>query len=155
MWPRRQLEPDGVARPHHSVDPNDRHHAGLANHIALLIVPEQRSQEARLDAIELSARISQAHHFDGRRVAESQQCPSRQTEQVHAERRDVLAHLAGAHVEARRLKLIVQLGMNQMHLAQIGLARVARHSRAMPDGRSHVRVTLDSQPREQPDAGPD
>ena len=49
-------------------------------------------------------------------------------------------------------QLVVQLGVDQVHLAQVGLGRVARHPRAMLDRHAQMRVALDAQPGQQPDA---
>ena len=42
--------------------------------------------------------------------------------------------------------------MDEVHLAQIRLARVPRHARAVPDCDALMRVTLDAQPRDELDA---
>src|SRR6266700_5032606 len=42
--------------------------------------------------------------------------------------------------------------MDQVHLPQIGLARITGHTRAMFDRHPHMRVALHAEPREQPDA---
>ena len=39
-----------------------------------------------------------------------------------------------------------------MHLAQVGLGRVARHARAVLDRLAHVRVALDAEPGQKADA---
>ena len=60
--------------------------------------------------------------------------------------RDVLAHLPRRHGEAGGAQLVVQLGVDQVHLAQVGLGRVARHPRAVLDGHALMRVALDAEP---------
>jgi hypothetical protein len=40
-----------------------------------------------------------------------------------------------------------------MDLAQIGRGRVSRHTRAMLDGRTLMRITFDTEPGHQPDTG--
>jgi hypothetical protein len=52
----------------------------------------------------------------------------RQPQKIDAARRDVLAHLPGRDGEAVLPQLVVQLGMDQMDLAQIGLGGVSRHA---------------------------
>src|SRR5437764_15352881 len=42
--------------------------------------------------------------------------------------------------------------MDQVDLAQIGLGRVARDARAMLDGCALMRVAIDAEPRQKPDA---
>ena len=57
-----------------------------------------------------------------------------------------------ATVEPRRPQLVVQLGVDQVHLAQVGLSRVARDPRAVLDRLALVGVALDAQPGQEPDA---
>ena len=88
-------------------------------------------------------------------IAASPRCSfvaDREAEQVDAGRRDVLAHLTGLQPrEALLGELVVQLGVDEVHLAQVGLRRVAAHVRAVLDGRAAVRVALDAEAREQAD----
>ncbi len=63
--------------------------------------------------------------------------------------RDVLAHLTGRDGEAGGRQLSMQLRVEQVHLAQIGLGRIARHPRAVLDRLAHVRVVFDSEPRQE------
>ena len=85
------------------------------------------------DPIQLSARIAQARHLDHRRVAQAQPGAGRQPQQVDAAGGDVLAHLPGHHREPGGPELLVQLGVDQVHLAQVGLVRVAGDARAVLD----------------------
>jgi hypothetical protein len=78
----------------------------------------------------------------------------RQGEQIDAAGGDVLAHLSRGHGEARATQLVVQFGVKQVHLAQVGLTRVARHTRAMLDGPAEMGVSLHAEPCEQPDVLP-
>ena len=52
--------------------------------------------------------------------------PGGQPEQVDAARRDVLAHLALRDRKPARPQLVVQLGVDQVHLAQVRLLGIAR-----------------------------
>ena len=54
-------------------------------------------------------------------VAQVQPRAGRQAEQIEAARRDVLAHLPGRHGEAGGAQLVVQLGVDQVDLAQVRL----------------------------------
>jgi len=76
----------------------------------------------------------------------------RQREQVHAARRDVLAHLPWRDGEARGPQLVVQLGVDQVDLPEVRPARVACHPRAMLHGRARMRVALDAEPGDETDA---
>jgi hypothetical protein len=75
-----------------------------------------------------------------------------QGKQVDAARCDVFAHLTWREVKAGRAQLVVQLGMDQVHLSQVGLRRVARHARAVLHSSAGVRVALDAEAFEQPNA---
>jgi hypothetical protein len=105
-----------------------------------------------LEAVELGTGIAQTGELDNRRDAEVQPRADWQAQQVNAPRGDILPHLASAHGEPARPEFVVQFSMHEVHLPQIGLARIARHTRAMLHGCAHVRVTLHPQPHQQPDA---
>jgi len=47
-------------------------------------------------------------------------------EQVDSSRRHVLSHLPWRHVEAAGFELVVEFGVDQVHLAEIRLARTNR-----------------------------
>ena len=87
-------------------------------------------------------------------VAQPQPGAGGQREQVHAAGGDVLAHLAGRDVEAAGRQLVVQLGVDQVHLAQVGLRRVAPHARAVLHGRAGVGVAFHAEALEQADRLP-
>jgi hypothetical protein len=48
-------------------------------------------------------------------------------------------------VKSLHAQFVEQLGVNEMHLAQIGLRRIARDARAVLDAGTHMRVALDPQ----------
>jgi hypothetical protein len=75
----------------------------------------------------------------------------RQPQQVDPARRHVLAHLAGPHLEAAPRELLVQLGVDQVDLAQVGLGGVAADPRAVLDGRAGVGVALHAEALDQDD----
>jgi hypothetical protein len=49
-------------------------------------------------------------------------------------------------------KLVVELGMDQVYLAEVRLLRIVAHPRKVLDRDAGVRVVGDSDPRDQPDA---
>ncbi len=55
-------------------------------------------------------------------------------------------------VEAGGVQLVMQLGMDQMNLAKIGLAWVACHPRPVLDRFAHVGIALNPQTGEKPNA---
>ena len=65
---------------------------------------------------------------------------------------DVFAHLPGRHDETGGAQFVMQLGVDQVHLAQVRLGRIARHPRSMLDRAAQMRVVLDAETGQQPDA---
>ena len=49
-------------------------------------------------------------------------------------------------VRSERAQLLVQLGVDQMHMTQVRLRRVARNARAMLHGRAAMRIAVDTLP---------
>jgi hypothetical protein len=75
-----------------------------------------------------------------------------QSQQVNASGGDVFAHVARSHHMASCTQLVKQLALQQVHLTQVGLARIARHARAVLNRLAAVCVTLNAQAGEQRDA---
>ena len=117
----RKLDADRVAGTHLAANHHDPHHAGLANEVAILIAMEHRCQQAGLEVIQLVAGIAQSGDLQDRVTANRQQRAGWQRQQINAPRRDVFAHLPGGDVETGRAQFLVQLAVDQMHLAQVGL----------------------------------
>ena len=61
-------------------------------------------------------------------------------------------HLAGHYGKARLPQFVVQFAVDQVHLTQIRLRRIARHPRTVFYRRAEMRVALDPEPLDQPDA---
>src|SRR5205807_735865 len=76
-----------------------------------------------------------------------------QIEQWDAARGDVLAHLSPRDVKPLAAQSIMQFGMNEMDLAQIGLRGVLADARAMLDRLPAVGVALYAETCEQADVG--
>jgi hypothetical protein len=74
--------------------------------------------------IQLDAGIPQACDFDNGRVAQMQPRPGWQSKQINAARRDILTHLPGCDGESSGPELVMEFSMDQVDLAQVGLARV-------------------------------
>ena len=103
-------------------------------------------QQSGLKSIDLRARVAQAGQFDDRLGADAQMRASGQAQQLDAAGGDVLAELARRDREASCRQCAQQFGVEQMHLAQVGLQRVARYARAMLHGTAAMRVALDAEP---------
>jgi hypothetical protein len=82
----------------------------------------------------LLAWVAQAGYFDYRRVAEPQTRAGRQAQEVQPAGGNVFPHLASRHAEAARGQLVVEFGVHQVNLAQVGLRRIARYPRTVLDG---------------------
>jgi hypothetical protein len=134
VWWWWQLDGDSVAGTDDSVNENDSHHASLADQRVVRVAVEDRCHQAMLDALKLLARIAQPRNLDHRLVSQPQSRAGWQAKEVDALRGDVLAHLPGGDSESARTQLLVQLSMNQVDLAEIGLAWVARYARAVLNG---------------------
>jgi hypothetical protein len=123
----------------------------LAGQVAVLVAVQDGRHQALLEMVELDARVAQPGHLHDRLRSQPQAGTRRQREQLDAARRDVLPHAAGGDVEALRAQLVVQLAVDEVHLAEVGLARVAGHPGAMLDGPAQVGVALDPQSGQQTD----
>jgi hypothetical protein len=139
----RWFDFDRIAWPYFAAGYDDGHDAGLADQVAVLVAPERCRHQPDLDAVQLCAGITQPGYLDNCRRAQMQPCAGRQSQQIDAVGRDVLAHLPGCDGEAGFPQFVMQLGMDQMHLPHIGLGGVARHPRAVFDGRTEMRVAFD------------
>lgn len=145
MRGRGELEFDPVSRSNLSTVHHDPHDAGLANQVAARVVIEGGFHEAGLKLVELVARVAQAGDlYDGR--APNVQTRTRgEREQAQSDRGDVLTHAAWVDGEPTFAKLVVQLRVNEVDLAQIRLRRVAGDSRPVFHRRSLVGVVAHTQ----------
>src|SRR5215472_19190044 len=147
----RQFDADPVALAHLAALYDDPHDAGFADEVAPFFAAERRGHQPRLYPVQLAARVAQPGHLDDRRAAEMEPGAGRQSEQINAAHRDILAHLPGRDAEAGFAQFVMQFGMNEVDLAQIRLARIAFDARAVLHARAGMRVAFDAEPREQPD----
>ena len=104
---------------------DDAHDAGLADQVALGVAVEHGGHQPRLDAVELVARVAQAGDLDDRLVAEAQARPGRQPSRSTPRVVTFSPIWPARHVEAAGPQLVVQLGVDEVDLAQVGLRRVA------------------------------
>ena len=113
---------------------------------------EDRGHEAGFEAIELEAGVAQAGHFDDSFGAEPKARPCGEGEEVEAAGGDVLAHFAVRHAETAHAELLVQLRMDEVDLAEVGLRGVARDARAVLHLLARVSVAFDAKPGQEGDA---
>ena len=122
---------DRVAGSHLAAASYDGHHPGLAHQPAVGVAAHHLPQQPGLEAVDLHARVAQPGDHDLGGVAEQQHGAGRQREQVDAAGRDVLAEVAGEHPGPSSCTSLEQLGVDQVHLAQVGLVGVAAHPGAV------------------------
>ena len=75
-----------------------------------------------------------------------------QRQQIDAFGGDVLAEVGGLHDKTLAAQFVEQLGVDQMHLAQIGLGRIPADAGAVLDRLAHMGVAGDAESREQANA---
>ena len=92
---------------------------------SLPVTAQHRRHQPGLKAVQLGAGVAQARHFNHSRCADVQTCSGWQGQQVNAGGGDVLAEIAGPHREIGGHQFLEQLGVQQVHLPQIRLARIA------------------------------
>lgn len=88
---------------------------------------EDDLEQPWLEAVDLGTGVAKPRDTeDG--SPELQQCPGRKGEQIQTTREDVLAKIARPQLVAHRPCVIEELGVDEMHLAQVGLAGVAPYA---------------------------
>lgn len=130
-----------AARAHNSHDPR------LSHDLTVRISTEDRGEETGAKVLQLRARIPQPGELDDHLGTEPKSGASREAEEVDSPCGHVLAEIARSDREPRRTQLVVQLGVDEVHLAQIRLPWVPRHARAVSDRGALMSVSLDAQPR--------
>lgn len=133
---------DDVAGANHPANKNNGHDSAFPLDGAVLRATKHFAKQARLETVDLLARIAETSHPHGRVLAESQDCVRWETKQIDAPGGDVFAHLARRHGVTRGGHLVKQLGMDQMHLPKIGLRRIAGHPGEMLHGDAGVRIPV-------------
>jgi hypothetical protein len=73
-------------------------------------------------------------------------------EQIKPPRSDVLTHIARPDRKTPSIEFVMQLLVEQMHLPEVGLGRIAGEPRAVLDRSSHMGISLNSHAREEVDA---
>jgi len=96
----------------------------LRTHLAVVIASKNSVEQTWLESIDLSARVAQPGDLDDRLGPNTELRTSGQCEQVQIPGGDVLAELTRLDVEALLTKLSEQLGVDEVHLSEVGLGRV-------------------------------
>jgi hypothetical protein len=131
---------DAVLRAHFTPHPHDSHYTRFPNQCALRVARERCLHEARLDGVELNAGVAQPCHLNDRTRPQTQTRSRGQAQKIHALRRDVLPHIAGPDSETERPQLVVQFGVDEMHLTQVRRVRRFGNARSMLHGPPGMRV---------------
>jgi hypothetical protein len=127
--PYRELHNHNVTRTHVATAQHDGHHPRLAHELPIAVAFERRLHQVRLD---LSSCL---HGFRSAITSTTASSPRRRRPRSadragRGQRRDVLARLAPTQPgKPCGGELVVQLGVDEVHLAQVELSRIAPRSR--------------------------
>jgi hypothetical protein len=152
MRQRWQLHRDRVVGSNLAAGHDHRHDTGLADERTAGVAVEHRSHQAGLELIQLYARVAEPRDVENRRIPDSQPGARGEPEQVDPACRDVLTHVSRHHSESLGSQLVVKLGVNQMHLAEIRLGRITGHPRTVLNRPATVGISLHSEAGQQVDA---
>jgi len=143
---RGQFDIDPITRVNLAAGQYYTHDSGLTNDIALVVETYQPLEKAWLKLIQLDAGVSQTGHLNHCRITQMQPGASWQAKQIDATGCHILAQLSGGDFEAGVAQLGMQFEMNQVYLAQVRLAGVNGHSRAVLHRGAHVSVAIHAEP---------
>lgn len=146
-----ELDGNRVSDSDDSAGDDHGHHACFAYEAALLVALEDCGHESPLVLVELTARVAQAGDLDDRVRPEPQAGSGGQREQVDTAGEHVLTEGPRAHGETGCGEFVQQLGVHQVHLAQVGCGGIALDPGEVLHGRTRVRVTLDAEAGDQRD----
>jgi len=79
--------------------------------------------------------------------------PWGECKQIDLARGYILSHIAWPDVETAGGEFVVQFGVDEVNLPEIGLRGIARDARKMLHRRPAMRIVLDALPRKQANAG--
>lgn len=120
---------DRVSRTYDATGYYDTHHSNLTDYGAIRALVHHQAKKARLELVDLLAWVSKSREGDERVGAESKHRARWQAEQLQTARGDVLAEGAWGNDVTFGTELVVELGVDQMHLPEIGLSRIGCDSR--------------------------
>ena len=141
-----RLDLDGVFAGDVAACQDDGHDPSLADQAPVGIAVGDSLQQPWLEDFDLRARVTESGHLEHDGRAEVQPCAARQPEQVQALRRDVLTELTRTDIEALGAQLLEQLGVHQVHLAEVGLRRIGGYTGAVLHGHPSMGVSDDADP---------
>ena len=153
MRRRRQFDTDRIAGPDLAAGQHDAHDAGLADQPAVVARPAPPPSGP---AETCPAGRTGCAARSPRRPPSSPMCSRVPVGSASRSMPRVVMFSPispGATSKPGCAQLVVQLGVDQVHLAQVGLGRIARDARAVLHRHAHVRVAFDAEPGQQRDAG--
>jgi|SRR5579862_3726074 len=150
MRRRREFHHDRLSRPDFATDYDDPHDPRLPNKVPGRVSIEYCGLQSRHELIDLSAGAPKARHLHDRGFAKMQPRAGGEPQQVDSACSDIFTDLARQDLESLLPQLIVQLGMDKVHLSQVWFVRRRANARPVFYGYSHMSVTLDSQAGDQP-----
>lgn len=142
----RQLDRDAIAGAHISPRDDDGHHPRLADQTPLGVAVHCRLHQPVGEPVELHARVAQPGDLDDGVGSEPQAGAARHTEQVDTSGGDVLPHVSRPDLEPDAAELVVELGMNEVDLPEVGPGRITAYPRSVLHGCAEVRVAFYTEP---------
>jgi hypothetical protein len=85
-----------------------------------------------------------AGELEGRRGAKPEHRSQRKAFEIQADRRNILAEISRADVEARRPERVEQFVRDEMDLAEVGRFRIAARQVSVPYEGSVMRIAFDA-----------
>jgi len=136
---------DAAAGDDHAHDPSLPHEGTIRGTV------QNGLQQAGHELVDLGTRVAQTGHLHHSVRSEPKLRTPGQGEQVDASCRNILAQLTRSDLEALLPQLVEQLCLDQVDLPKVGLRRIRRHTGTVLHRDTRVRVTGDSESRQQPD----
>jgi hypothetical protein len=137
-----QFDLYGVAWSNFAIGSYDAHYACLADEFSVFKPNHRGGHQAGLQAIQLRAGIAESGDFHDRRIADPQLCANGKPEQIEPACGNVFAHRTWCYFKPLILQLIMQFGMDQVHLTQVWLVWIARHPRPVLHGFPAMRIAF-------------
>jgi hypothetical protein len=139
----REFNQDAIAGVDLSATEHNRHDASFSYEVAIAVSVQRCIHQTFLNTVQLGAWIAKTRDADDGLGADAQLRAGWKVKQIDTAGRDVLAP-----------KLVVQLGVEQVDLAQIRLSRITANARPMLNGLSAMRISLNTNTFDEPDAAP-
>ena len=150
-WARREGDLDRVSRTDDATSDYDAHHASFAHDSAIRTLVRHLVKKARLELLDLLAWVAKSGDGYKRVGPESEHRARWQAEQIQAARGDVLSKVARGHDMTFAEELIVQFGVKQVHLPEIGLGGIDSDPGPVLHAGSEVRIASYTQTSDKDD----